>query len=77
MAFSAATCTHSISAVFLASRRCAFMSPSRYALRIRNSIGSMPTRWASLSIWHSMAKSIAVTPKPRIAVAGVRLVKTQ
>src|ERR1019366_4332173 len=27
--FSAATCTHSISAVFLASRRCAFMSPSR------------------------------------------------
>src|SRR4029077_11861587 len=28
-AFSAATCTHSISAVFLASRRCAFMSPSR------------------------------------------------
>src|SRR5712675_1414819 len=29
LAFSAATCTHSISAVFLASRRCAFMSPSR------------------------------------------------
>src|SRR6266704_2126964 len=28
-AFSAATCTHSINAVFLASRRCAFMSPSR------------------------------------------------
>jgi hypothetical protein len=37
----------------------------------------MPTRCASLSIWHSIAKSIAVTPKPRIAVAGVRLVKTQ
>jgi len=31
------------------------------ALRIRNSIGSMPMRWASLSIWHSIAKSIAVT----------------
>ena len=29
LAFSAATCTHSISAVFFASRRCAFMSPSR------------------------------------------------
>ena len=29
LAFSAATCTHSINAVFLASRRCAFMSPSR------------------------------------------------
>ena len=28
-AFLAATCTHSISAVFFASRRCAFMSPSR------------------------------------------------
>ena len=29
LAFSAATWTHSISAVFLASRLCAFMSPSR------------------------------------------------
>jgi hypothetical protein len=29
LAFSAATCAHSISAQFLASRRCAFMSPSR------------------------------------------------
>src|SRR2546428_266720 len=25
----------------------------------------MPTRWASLAIWHSSAKSIAMTPKPR------------
>src|SRR5277367_6112448 len=29
LAFSAATCAHSISAQFFASRRCAFMSPSR------------------------------------------------
>src|SRR5262245_28525798 len=29
LAFSAATCTHSIKAQFFATRRCAFMSPSR------------------------------------------------
>ena len=37
----------------------------------------MPIAVAPLSIWHSSAKSSAVTPKPRMAVAGVRLVKTQ
>ena len=37
----------------------------------------MPMAVAPLSIWHSSAKSSAVTPKPRIAVAGVRLVNTQ
>jgi len=74
LARSAAASTHSMSAapdVFL---RCAFMSPSRYALRMRNSNGFMPTRRASLSICTSMAKSEAVTPKPRMAVDGVRLV---
>jgi hypothetical protein len=29
LAFSATTCAHSMSAQFFASRRCAFMSPSR------------------------------------------------
>ena len=76
-AFSAVTCAHSINAQFLAWRRCAFMSPSRYMLSIRNSSGSIPTATAPLSMWHSIAKSTAVTPKPRMAVAGVRLVKTQ
>jgi hypothetical protein len=41
---------------------------------MRSSIGFMPTVSATLSMWASMAKSTPVMPKPRIAVAGVRLV---
>ena len=37
-------------------------------------MGSMPTRRASLSICTSSAKSAPVTPNPRIALDGVRLV---
>jgi hypothetical protein len=41
---------------------------------MRNSIGSMPIVSATLSMWHSMEKSTAVIPKPRMAVDGVRFV---
>jgi hypothetical protein len=41
-AFAATTCAHSIRAPFLANRRCAFLSPSRQALRILRTTGFMP-----------------------------------
>ncbi len=37
----------------------------------------MPIAVAPLSIWHSSAKSSALTPNPLMAVAGLLLVKTQ
>ena len=43
-------------------------------VQMRNSSGSMPTSRASLSICTSSAKSPMVTPKPRMAEDGVRLV---
>ncbi len=60
-----------------ASFRCGRTSPFRYALTNRIVHGSTPTASAMRSICTSTANEAIVTPKPRIALVGVRFVYTQ
>ena len=52
------------------------VSPMRLALRSRSSSGSMPSCSAMRSRCISTASDTEVTPKPRMAVVGTRLVNT-
>ena len=50
------------------------VSPMRFAFLSRSSYGSMPSSSAILLMCVSVANDTDVTPKPRIAVVGVRFV---
>ena len=52
------------------------VSPMRFAFFMRISTGSMPSSFATRLMCVSTANETDVTPKPRIAVVGVRFVKT-